>query len=79
MEFLTMVKQVRIQLNLSQKQLADALSVCYATINRWENGHVVPSKLAQKSFYDFCENNLTPHIGTCVERTEYTDHDDQNR
>lgn len=58
MEFPTMVKQVRIQLNLSQKQLADALSVSFATINRWENSHVLPSKLAQKSFCDFCENNF---------------------
>lgn len=58
MEFSAMIKQVRIQLNLSQKQLAEALSVSFATINRWENSHVVPSKLAQKSFYDFCENNF---------------------
>lgn len=58
MEFSVMVKQVRIQLNLTQKQLADALSVSFTTINRWENSHVMPSKLAQKSFCDFCENNF---------------------
>ncbi|MBK5247173.1 MAG: helix-turn-helix transcriptional regulator [Peptostreptococcaceae bacterium] len=45
-------------MNLTQQQLAEALSVNYTTINRWENGHSVPSKLAQKSFYDFCENNF---------------------
>ena len=58
MEFPNMVKEVRRQLELSQKQLAQALSVSYTTINRWENSHVVPSNLAQKSFYDFCENNF---------------------
>jgi putative transcriptional regulator len=58
MEFSKIVKKVRKQLGLSQRQLADALSVSFATINRWENGHVVPSNLAQKSFYDFCENNF---------------------
>lgn len=41
-----------------QKQLASAINVSYSTINRWENGHVVPSNLAVKSFYDFCENNF---------------------
>lgn len=58
MEFSDAVKEVRRRLNLTQHQLAEALSVNYTTINRWENGHVVPSNLAQKSFYDFCENNF---------------------
>jgi len=49
---------VRRKLKLSQKQLAMALNVSYSTINRWENGHVVPSNLAKKSFIDFCENNF---------------------
>lgn len=58
MEFSDMVKEVRRKLKLSQKQLAQALNVSYATIKRWENNHVVPSNLAQKSFIDFCENNF---------------------
>ena len=58
MDFSDAVKEVRLRLNLTQHQLAEALSVNYTTINRWENGHSVPSKLAQKSFYDFCENNF---------------------
>lgn len=58
MTFSEFVLSVRKKLNLSQKQLAIAISVSYSTINRWENGHVVPSNLAVKSFYDFCENNF---------------------
>lgn len=58
MEFRTAVKNVRVMLKMSQKELADALNVSYATINRWENGHVVPSNLAQRSFFDFCESNF---------------------
>lgn len=58
MEFSETVKFVRCKLSLTQQQLAEALSVNYTTINRWENGHSAPSKLAQKSFYDFCENNF---------------------
>lgn len=58
MVFSSVVKKVRLDLKLSQQQLAQALNVSYTTINRWENGHVVPSNLAQKSFFDFCENNF---------------------
>ena len=58
MTFSEFVFSVRRKLKLSQKQLATAINVSYSTINRWENGHVVPSNLAVKSFYDFCENNF---------------------
>ncbi len=58
MSFSEFVVSVRKKLQLSQKQLAAAIIVSYSTINRWENGHVVPSNLAVKSFYDFCENNF---------------------
>ena len=55
MTFSEFVISVRKKLKLSQKQLATAINVSYSTINRWENGHVVPSNLAVKCFYDFCE------------------------
>lgn len=58
MGFSSIVKKVRLELSLTQKQLAQALNVSYTTINRWENGHVIPSNLAQKSFFDFCESNF---------------------
>lgn len=58
MTFSEFVISVRKSLKLSQKQLAAAINVSYSTINRWENGHVVPSNLAVRSFYDFCENNF---------------------
>jgi DNA-binding transcriptional regulator YiaG len=56
--FSDQVRHVRSIMNLSQNRLAQLLSVSYATINRWENSKNEPSKLAQKSFYDFCENNF---------------------
>ena len=58
MEFSEQVKYVRKELRLSQKQLADALNVSFATINRWENAKVCPSNLAKKTFYEFCESNF---------------------
>lgn len=52
------VKKVRRQLALSQEELAHALGVSFATVNRWENGRTVPSKLAQRQFEQFCKDNV---------------------
>jgi len=56
--FAKQVKYVREQLRLSQKQLAEALNVSFATVNRWENLKTTPSNLAVRTFYEFCENNF---------------------
>ena len=56
--FSEQVKHVRKILDYSQDKLAQILGVSFATINRWENSKNTPSKLAQKSFYDFCESNF---------------------
>jgi putative transcriptional regulator len=48
------VKEVRRQLALSQEELAHALGVSFATVNRWENGKTMPSKLAQRQFEQYC-------------------------
>lgn len=58
MGFAEFIKVVRNQLKMSQQQLAKALNVNFSTINRWENGKTVPSNLAQKTFFEFCEGNL---------------------
>lgn len=58
MRFNKFVRNVRKQLKYTQKELADAIDVSYATVNRWENSKSIPSKLAVKSFMDFCENNF---------------------
>ena len=48
------VKEIRKQLELSQEDLAHALGVSFATVNRWENGKTAPSKLALRQFEQFC-------------------------
>ena len=55
MEFCDKVKYVRKKLNLSQEELAEALHVSFATVNRWENTRHKPFKMAQKVFNDFCK------------------------
>lgn len=52
--FPKMVKELRRQLGISQEELAHALGVSFATVNRWENGKTVPSKLAQRQYEQFC-------------------------
>jgi DNA-binding transcriptional regulator YiaG len=50
-----LVKEVRRQLALSQEDLARELGVSFATVNRWENAKVKPSKLAKAQFDAFCK------------------------
>jgi DNA-binding transcriptional regulator YiaG len=47
------LKSVRAELNITQEQLARELNVVVATINRWENGHNTPSRLARMRFVTF--------------------------
>lgn len=53
--FLSLVKEIRRQLALSQEDLARRLGVSYATVNRWENGLSKPSKLAKVQLETFCK------------------------
>lgn len=56
----TIIKQIRSYLHLSQTEFAEQLNVTFQTVNRWENGKVVPNKLAQSKIYDFCKENHVP-------------------
>lgn len=58
MNFAEKVRAVRNQLGMTQTELAEALGVSFATINRWENSRVNPSALAQGAFKDFCESSF---------------------
>ena len=48
LESLDLIRELRQQLNLSQKQFATRLGVSFKTVNRWQNGHTVPSNIALK-------------------------------
>ncbi|MHB1241200.1 MAG: helix-turn-helix domain-containing protein [Gammaproteobacteria bacterium] len=64
------VKEVRRQLTLSQEKLAHAPGVSFATVNRWENGKTVPSKLAQRQFERFCtQKKIDPACGESSEKS----------
>jgi len=57
MDFSQKIRYVRQKLNISQEDLARALNVSYATINRWENSKNKPVRMAQAAFSDFCEKH----------------------
>ena len=54
------IKKIRNHINLSQTGFADWLGVSFATVNRWENGHAVPNKLAQTKLYEICSEKKIP-------------------
>ena len=57
MEFSEKISYVREKLSMSQEDLARALNMSFATINRWENAKTKPIKLAQAAFDSFCESH----------------------
>lgn len=48
------VKNIRINLGITQEQLARDLNISFSTINRWENGRTIPSKLARMRLIEYC-------------------------
>lgn len=62
MTFSEILKHIRKQQNYTQEQFARELNVSFSTINRWENGHTVPSVLAKMRLQEYCKNN-------CVDET----------
>lgn len=57
MDFSAIVKYTRETLGMSQEEMAHALKISFATINRWENGKTHPNKMAKSVFFAFCEQH----------------------
>lgn len=55
-----LIKHIREYLGLSQADFAEKLGVNFATVNRWENGRAIPTKLAQATLYDYCKEQSVP-------------------
>lgn len=73
MTFGEKIKNVRLQLFLSQEKFAKQLGVSFATVNRWEKGVCEPNYEGQKAFHDFAKKmifiyNMTQycHIYCCI-------------
>lgn len=57
MDFSQIVKTARQKTGMSQEDLARALHVSFATINRWENGKTSPNQLTRAVFFAFCKEH----------------------
>ncbi len=44
-----LIRDIRLNLGLSQEDFASLIGVTFSTVNRWENGHSIPSRLAVKN------------------------------
>src|SRR5439155_24577766 len=43
------IRELRKRLGMTQEEFAHAVAVTFSTVNRWENGHAKPSKLARRA------------------------------
>ncbi len=58
-----LIRGLRQRLGLTQEEFAHAIAVTVSTVNRWENGHAVPSKLAWKVIRDLARRRgMTEHL-----------------
>ena len=51
---------LRQSLNMTQEEFAHAIGVTVSTVNRWENGHVEPSRLARKAMENLAHQIALP-------------------
>lgn len=54
MALVDILKIIRKELNITQEQLAHDLNVSFSTLNRWENSHTTPSRLARIRLMEYC-------------------------
>ena len=43
------VHELRRRLHMTQEEFVHAIGVTVSTVNRWENGHIEPSRLARRA------------------------------
>lgn len=43
------IRQIRRLLRMTQEEFAHAIAVTASTVNRWENEHAAPSRLARRA------------------------------
>lgn len=51
------IRDMRSKLAMTQEEFAHALGITVSTVNRWENGHSEPSKLARATIARLAESH----------------------
>ena len=49
------IRELRLKLDMTQEEFAHSLGITVSTVNRWENSHSEPSKLARASIVGLAE------------------------
>ncbi|MBI3782665.1 MAG: helix-turn-helix transcriptional regulator [Deltaproteobacteria bacterium] len=57
------IAALRRRLNMTQEEFAHAIGVTVSTVNRWENGHIEPSRLARRAMESLAEQ-VAPTTGS---------------
>jgi putative transcriptional regulator len=61
----SLIRTLRQQLGMTQEEFAHQIAVTVSTVNRWENSHAEPSKLAWKAIRDLAtQRGLPADTGT---------------
>ncbi len=63
-----LIKEIRQYTRLSQTEMAKKIGVQFATINRWENGHSQPTRLAVEGLFALCEDFKVPVYDMIIEK-----------
>jgi putative transcriptional regulator len=58
------IRNLRKKLGLTQEEFAHAVAVTFSTVNRWENGHAKPSKLARRAIEALMAPKGVPSSGS---------------
>jgi len=55
-----LIRTLRQQLGMTQEEFAHEIAVTVSTVNRWENSHAEPSKLAWKAIRELSRQRGLP-------------------
>jgi putative transcriptional regulator len=58
-----LIRTLRQQLGMTQEEFAHEIAVTVSTVNRWENSHAEPSKLAWKAIRELTHRRGMPSDG----------------
>lgn len=56
----SVISGLRQRLSMTQEEFAHAIGVTVSTVNRWENGHIEPSRLARKAMQGLAAQAAIP-------------------
>ena len=74
-----LIKYIRTQAKMTQNQFALELGTNTLSINRWENGKVIPNLMAQRQIFEFCKRYGINAFDKIVEEVTFKKIDDLNK